>query len=137
MPKIAKVLSDRAISALSCNLGENGEQIQTFHAISGVPGLGVQVTPSGARSYLLRTTFNGRRIKIGLGSVSGIGLSQARREMRRKVDQQPRRKKQMIPVSYRPKAGVVLGPFSWDYGFVFESQHPNICFLVKLFPYNA
>ena len=82
MPKVAKLLSDRAIRALKCNLSQSGEEIQTFHAIGGVPGLGVQVTPSGARSYLLRTSFNGRRIKTGLGSVSAIGPSQARREAR-------------------------------------------------------
>lgn len=47
-----------------------------YHADGG--GLYLQVTPSGARSWILRYQLAGRRREMGLGSVAIIGLAQAR-----------------------------------------------------------
>jgi hypothetical protein len=41
-------------------------------------GLYLQVTPSGARSWLFRYVINGRERQMGLGSLSVVSLAQAR-----------------------------------------------------------
>lgn len=41
-------------------------------------GLYLRVKPSGARSWVLRVQFNGRRQDIGLGSDADLSLSEAR-----------------------------------------------------------
>jgi integrase len=55
-----------------------------LHADGG--GLGLQVTASGAKSWILRFMLNGRPRSMGLGSLTAVGLSDARelaREARR------------------------------------------------------
>ena len=47
-------------------------------AVGGVDGLLLQVTPTGARSWLLRATIKGKRRQIGLGSYPDVTLAQAR-----------------------------------------------------------
>lgn len=49
-----------------------------FHAVGGVPGLLLQVTPGEGRSWVLRTMVGGKRRSMGLGSYPGVSLSKAR-----------------------------------------------------------
>lgn len=51
-------------------------------AVGGVDGLLLQVTPTGARSWLLRATVKGKRRQIGLGSYPDVTLAQARERAR-------------------------------------------------------
>ncbi len=48
------------------------------HAVGGVSGLNLQVSPNGARSWLLRVRLGERRREIGLGPFPEIGLARAR-----------------------------------------------------------
>ena len=49
----------------------------TAYPVGGVPGLHVQITPSGARSWFLRATVAGKRREIGLGSCDDVRLGEA------------------------------------------------------------
>jgi integrase len=71
MPKLAKELGALAVSKLT----EPG-----LHFVGGVPGLALQVTPAGARSWTLRAVIGGKRRDMGLGSYSpsGVTLAKAR-----------------------------------------------------------
>ena len=71
MPKLAKELGALAVSKIS----EPG-----LHFVGGVPGLALQVTPAGARSWTLRVMIGGKRRDMGLGgySPSGVTLARAR-----------------------------------------------------------
>ncbi|EDM71520.1 putative P4-family integrase [Roseobacter sp. AzwK-3b] len=51
-------------------------------AVGGVDGLLLQVTPTEARSWLLRATVKGKRRQIGLGSYPDVTLAQARERAR-------------------------------------------------------
>jgi integrase len=53
-----------------------------LHAVGGVAGLRLQVSPSGARSWILRTTAGAKRIETGLGGYPDITLAQARDKAR-------------------------------------------------------
>lgn len=55
--------------------------------VGGVDGLQLQVTPTGARSWLLRTTVAGKRRSIGLGSFPSVTLAQARERAREAREQ--------------------------------------------------
>jgi integrase len=60
------------------------------HAVGGVPGLHLQVVPSGARTWILRATVGGRRREMGLGAFPEVPLALARekaRDARQKIDQ--------------------------------------------------
>lgn len=76
MPKQAKALSARAVLALS----HSGSGPYTRHAVGGVPGLLLHITPSGARSWVLRATLNGRRGEWGLGAFPEVPLADARQK---------------------------------------------------------
>lgn len=81
MPKKAKELSAtevRRLNKAGC------------HAVGGAPGLMLQVTDAGGKSWLLRTMVGNRRREIGLGGFPGVTLAQARekaREMKELVRQ--------------------------------------------------
>ena len=49
----------------------------TAYPVGGVPGLHVQITPSGARSWFLRATVAGKRREIGLGGCDDVRLGDA------------------------------------------------------------
>jgi hypothetical protein len=53
-----------------------------WHAVGGVAGLGLQVTPTGARSWSLRTLIAGKRREIGLGGFPTVQLAAARDKAR-------------------------------------------------------
>lgn len=73
MPRIAKQLSDRAVSAI---------RTEGRHPVGGVPGLHMRVTETGARGWVLRVTAGDRRRDIGLGSYPAVGLAEARQKAR-------------------------------------------------------
>ena len=59
-----------------------------LHFVGGVPGLALQVTATGARSWILRTTMAGKRRDMGLGSFPDVSLAiarQAARDARAKI----------------------------------------------------
>ncbi|CAM2158376.1 Phage integrase [Paraburkholderia tropica] len=68
MPKIAKELGALAVSRLST---------PGTHAVGRVAGLALQVSPTGARSWILRMTVGGRRREIGLGAYPAVSLKDA------------------------------------------------------------
>lgn len=48
-----------------------------LHAVGTVPGLRLSIKPTGARSWVLRTTVAGKRSDIGLGSYPAVSLAEA------------------------------------------------------------
>jgi len=82
MPKVAKELSPLEVKRLQ-HPGQGGNV--TF-AVGGVSGLLLQVTPTGGRSWLLRTKVGGRRRHIGLGGYPDVTLAQARERAREAKD---------------------------------------------------
>lgn len=61
-----------------------------LHAVGGVAGLLLQVTTTGARSWVLRATIGARRRDMGLGAYPDVPLAQARdkaRAAREKISQ--------------------------------------------------
>jgi integrase len=66
MPKVAKALEPLEIKRLT----QPG-----YHSIGHVPGLLLQVAPSGARSWVLRVRVGNKRREIGLGAYPGVTLA--------------------------------------------------------------
>lgn len=59
-----------------------------FHLVGGVAGLGLQVLPSGGRSWLLRAMIGARRREMGLGGFPDVtlaGAKEAARQAREKI----------------------------------------------------
>ncbi|MCA1775557.1 MAG: integrase arm-type DNA-binding domain-containing protein [Loktanella sp.] len=54
--------------------------------VGGVTGLQLQITPRGAKSWILRVTVGDRRRKIGLGSYPTVTLAAARQRARDALD---------------------------------------------------
>ncbi len=77
MPKKAKELSPLAVGRLT----QPG-----FWFVGGVAGLALQVTDSGARSWILRVMVGGKRRDIGLGGYPDVPLADARRKARETRD---------------------------------------------------
>ena len=82
MPKVAKELSPLEVKRLA-HPGEGGNNLV---AVGGVAGLTLQLTPTGAKSWLLRTMVGGRRRSIGLGSFPTVTLAMARERARGELD---------------------------------------------------
>ncbi|WP_340240390.1 tyrosine-type recombinase/integrase [Sulfitobacter pontiacus] len=78
MPRIAKELSAIAVR----NLRHPGHGGNVTHAAGGVAGLYLQITPNGARSWLLRYVVNGSRHSMGLGPFPEVSLARAREKAR-------------------------------------------------------
>lgn len=53
-----------------------------LHFVGGVPGLALQVLPTGGRSWVLRMTIGSKRRDMGLGGIPGVTLAQAREAAR-------------------------------------------------------
>lgn len=77
MPKKAKELSPIEVKRLT----KPG-----LHAVGGVAGLLLQVTPTAARSWILRATVGSKRRDIGLGGYPDVTLAQARQRAREARD---------------------------------------------------
>lgn len=73
MPKIARELSALEVSRLKA---------AGLVSVGGVPGLSMQVSPTGARSWILRVKIGALRRDMGLGAYPGVTLAQAREKAR-------------------------------------------------------
>lgn len=73
MPKKAKKLSAIEVGRLTA---------PGVFAVGGVAGLQLQVAPTGARSWILRTMVGTKRRDIGLGGFPDVTLAQAREKAR-------------------------------------------------------
>jgi len=82
MPKRARELGPLDIKRMTQG---GGQKTETF-SVGGVTGLYLQVTPSGAASWLLRIKVGNLRREIGLGSYPTVTLSQAREKARETRD---------------------------------------------------
>lgn len=80
MPKKAKELTATEVRRLTCSVGKDRQPYNTLHPVGGVSGLYLQVTPSGAKTWLLRTMVGAKRRAIGLGGFPDVSLAQARRK---------------------------------------------------------
>ncbi|WP_374763259.1 tyrosine-type recombinase/integrase [Yunchengibacter salinarum] len=79
MPRAAKELTAAEVRRIAA---------PGFHAVGGVAGLGLRVSPTGAsRSWVLRYYIGGRRKNAGLGRFPDVTLAQARERAREFRDQ--------------------------------------------------
>lgn len=78
MPKKARELSALEVKRLE----HPGHRNNATFAVGGVDGLLMQVTPTGARSWLLRCKVGDKRRHIGLGGFPDVSLAQARERAR-------------------------------------------------------
>lgn len=83
MPRKARELSALEVKRLK----HPGVRGNSNFAVGGVDGLQLQITPTGARSWLLRLTSAGKRRSLGLGSYPSVTLAQARERAREMRDQ--------------------------------------------------
>ncbi len=75
MPKVVPPLTATQVKAL--------RKIAGVYNVGGeVPGLLLQVSPSGAASWILRATIDGRVRQMGIGSYGKVPLEKARRKAR-------------------------------------------------------
>ena len=72
MPKVAKELSALEVKNLPPG----------SHAVGGVAGLLLEVTPTGGKTWLLRVRTGARRREIGLGGYPSTSLAEARNKAR-------------------------------------------------------
>lgn len=75
MPKQAKELSPIEIKRL---------ERPGMHAVGGVAGLLLRISPTGAKSWILRVKIGDRRRDIGLGGYPTVSIAQAREKARDK-----------------------------------------------------
>ena len=82
MPRVARELSPIEVRRLE----HPGKGRNVVFPVGGVSGLGLQITPSGARTWLLRVSVGSRRREIGLGGFPDVTLAQARERAREAKD---------------------------------------------------
>lgn len=73
VPKKAQELSALAVRSLT---------MPGLHFVGGVAGLALQVTSSGAQTWILRLTTGGKRRDMGLGGFPDVDLATARQHAR-------------------------------------------------------
>lgn len=78
MPKKTKELSPIEVRRLTHSISKDGIAYNALHSVGGVSGLLLQVTPTGAKSWILRVVIGTKRRNIGLGSFPEISLAKAR-----------------------------------------------------------
>jgi integrase len=78
MPKKVKELSAAEVRRLTYSTSSKGIEYNALHSVGGVSGLLLQVTPTGAKSWILRTTVGTKRRNIGLGPFPEVSLASAR-----------------------------------------------------------
>ena len=78
MPRIAKELGPLEIKRITT---------PGYHAAGNVPGLMLQVSPGGTKSWLLRVTVGTKRREIGLGAYPGVGVALAREKAQQTRDE--------------------------------------------------
>jgi integrase len=77
MPRIAKELTAVEVRRLL---------VPGLHPVGTIPGLRLRVKPTGAKSWVLRTTVGARRAELGLGGYPGVTLAQAFERARDALD---------------------------------------------------
>lgn len=83
MPKKAKELTATEVKRLTHSISRTtGKPYNALHPVGGVAGLLIQVTPTGAKSWIYRTTVGGKRRNIGLGGFPDVTLAGARDKAR-------------------------------------------------------
>lgn len=78
MPKVAKELGPLDIRKKQHPDPSSDRPVLV--PVGGVAGLYLRITPSGAKSWVLRTVIDGARRAAGLGSYPGVSLAAAREE---------------------------------------------------------
>ncbi|MCL1488439.1 MULTISPECIES: site-specific integrase [unclassified Marinobacter] len=78
MPKKTKEMSAAEVKRLAHSTSKTGKEYNALHSVGGVSGLLLQVTPTGAKSWIYRTTIGTKRRSIGLGGYPDVTLAQAR-----------------------------------------------------------
>ncbi|ODV13505.1 MAG: integrase [Rubrivivax sp. SCN 70-15] len=73
MPKLAKEMPAIEVAKTTA---------PGLHFVGVVPGLALQVTPAGARSWTLRAVIGGKRRDMGLGAYPEVTLARAREKAR-------------------------------------------------------
>ena len=90
MPIKVRELSPTEVRRLSHSVSKTtGKEYNALHPVGGVAGLLLQVTPTGAKSWVYRTRIGTKRRSIGLGGFPDVTLAQARdkaRAVRDKID---------------------------------------------------
>ncbi len=89
MPKKAKELSATEVRRLTHAISAGGKRYNGLHPVGGNAGLLLQVTPSGAKSWIFRTVIGRKRRSIGLGGFPDVTLAEARqkaKEQRELID---------------------------------------------------
>lgn len=86
MPKKIEPLSPLEVNRLTHATSKDGKPYNALHPVGGVAGLLLQVTPSGAKSWIYRTTVGTKRRSIGLGGYPDVTLAQARDAARKHKD---------------------------------------------------
>lgn len=84
MPRVAKELSALDVKRLS---HPGGPVINATFSVGGVPGLTLQITPNGAKTWLLRVTIGRKRSQVGLGGYPEVPLARAREKAREAREQ--------------------------------------------------
>ncbi|NCO22303.1 MAG: integrase arm-type DNA-binding domain-containing protein [Rhodobacterales bacterium] len=101
MPKVAEELSALDVKRLA----HPGGKRNVLCSVGGVPGLYMQLTPNGGRSWVLRVKVGTLRRDIGLGGFPGVTLSQARDKAR---DARDKIERGIDPVEERKAAKAAL-----------------------------
>jgi len=57
---------------------DQNAKLPKMHAVGGAAGLYLQVSPSGAKSWLARVSIGGKRREVGLGSYPEVSTAEAR-----------------------------------------------------------
>lgn len=78
MPKVAKELGALEVKRLTT---------PGLHFVGQVPGLALQVLPTGGRTWVLRSVVGTRRRDMGLGGYPEVGLADARTKARNAREQ--------------------------------------------------
>ena len=83
MPIKARELSATEVRRLTHSVSKTtGKEYPALHSVGGVAGLLLQVTPTGAKSWIYRARIIGKRRSIGLGGFPDVTLAQARDKAR-------------------------------------------------------
>lgn len=82
MPKKVSELSAKEVR----DLKHPGRGLNVAYPVGGVAGLLMQITPTDARSWVLRTMIGSKRREIGLGGFPDVTLAQARERAREAKD---------------------------------------------------
>lgn len=83
MPIIAKPLAALEVSRLS---HPEGKRSKHLHPVGTVPGLCLQTTAGGGRSWILRVKVGSKRRDMGLGSYPTVPLAEAHKKARAAID---------------------------------------------------